>query len=162
MEAEAKKAQAFSKGYGYHPRPNNSNHALSNPRVLGSNHYASGHISDLIGQSTSFNPREVGEVVERFGVSQEVLPNMPMAECPGALATILLPYQRQGLAWMSDKESPKHPRSVLKTLCSSGKGSVRLTWTLPPIMPPLIRLLFLVEVFWLTTWDLGKPFKLYL
>ncbi|PGH08602.1 hypothetical protein GX51_01122 [Blastomyces parvus] len=70
-------------------------------------------LEDIIGQSTSFNPREMGQVVEKFGTNEEELARMPMAPCPKALSTELLPYQRQGLAWMLDKESPKFP----------GKGS---------------------------------------
>ncbi|OAX84217.1 hypothetical protein ACJ72_01403 [Emergomyces africanus] len=66
-------------------------------------------LEDIIGQSTSFNPREMGQVVEKFGTSENELAMMPMAACPKALSTELLPYQRQGLAWMLDKESPKLP-----------------------------------------------------
>ncbi|OJD15502.1 hypothetical protein AJ78_04233 [Emergomyces pasteurianus Ep9510] len=66
-------------------------------------------LEDIIGQSTSFNPREIGQVVEKFGTSENELAMMPMAACPKALSTELLPYQRQGLAWMLDKESPKLP-----------------------------------------------------
>ena len=64
---------------------------------------------ELIDQSSSFNPREIGKVVEEFGVNELDLANMPMAEGPAALATELLPYQRQGLAWMISKESPSIP-----------------------------------------------------
>ncbi|EEH06150.1 DNA repair and recombination protein RAD5B [Histoplasma capsulatum G186AR] len=66
-------------------------------------------LEDIIGQSTTFNPREMGQVVEKFGTNEEELARMPMAPCPKALSTELLPYQRQGLAWMLDKESPKLP-----------------------------------------------------
>lgn len=64
---------------------------------------------ELIDQSSSFNPREIGKVVKEFGVNELDLANMPMAEGPAALATELLPYQRQGLAWMISKESPSIP-----------------------------------------------------
>lgn len=66
-------------------------------------------LEDIIGQSITFNPREMGQVVEKFGTNEEELARMPMASCPKALSTELLPYQRQGLAWMLDKESPKLP-----------------------------------------------------
>lgn len=66
-------------------------------------------IEDLIERSTSFNPREMGQVVEKFGVNETELAKMPMADCPAELSTELLPYQRQGLAWMIEKESPKFP-----------------------------------------------------
>lgn len=64
---------------------------------------------ELLNQSSSFNPREIGKVVEEFGVKESDLANMPMAESPAALSTELLPYQRQGLAWMISKESPSVP-----------------------------------------------------
>ncbi|KAJ9257883.1 hypothetical protein DTO207G8_1660 [Paecilomyces variotii] len=66
-------------------------------------------LEDLIGQSSTFNPREMGQVVEKFGVDETDLENMPMAENPAGLTTELLPYQRQGLAWMIGKESPVLP-----------------------------------------------------
>ncbi|KMP03071.1 DNA repair protein rad-5 [Coccidioides immitis RMSCC 2394] len=66
-------------------------------------------IDDIIGQSVVFNPREMSQVVEKFGADEKELAAMPMAECPASLSTELLPYQRQGLAWMLDKESPQLP-----------------------------------------------------
>lgn len=71
-------------------------------------------ISDIIGQSVAFNPREMGQVVEQFGMDEKELASMPMAECPEALSTELLPYQRQGLAWMLVKESPQLPEAGSK------------------------------------------------
>lgn len=66
-------------------------------------------LDELIGQSSTFNPREIGQVVEDFGINESDLANMPMAETPAGLATELLPFQRQGLAWMINKESPNLP-----------------------------------------------------
>ena len=66
-------------------------------------------LDELINQSSIFNPRDIGQVVEDFGLNESDLANMPMAESPSALATELLPYQRQGLAWMIGKESPSLP-----------------------------------------------------
>lgn len=66
-------------------------------------------LEDLIGQSSTFNPREIGQVVEKFGVDETDLANMPMADNPEGLSTELLSYQRQGLAWMIEKESPILP-----------------------------------------------------
>ena len=66
-------------------------------------------IEDLIGGSERFNPREVGSVVEKFGAGEDALAAMPMADCPKKLATQLLPYQRQALAWLLEKESPQLP-----------------------------------------------------
>ena len=66
-------------------------------------------IEDLIDGSERFNPREVGSVVEKFGAGEDALAAMPMADCPKKLATQLLPYQRQALAWLLEKESPELP-----------------------------------------------------
>ncbi|KAL4980203.1 SNF2 family N-terminal domain-containing protein [Aspergillus desertorum] len=64
---------------------------------------------ELITQSTTFNPREIGRVAESFGLKESELGNMPMADNPSSLSTTLLPYQRQGLAWMISKENPQLP-----------------------------------------------------
>ncbi|KAI1944089.1 hypothetical protein LOZ66_000678 [Ophidiomyces ophidiicola] len=66
-------------------------------------------ISDIVAQSIAFNPREMGQVVEKFGTDEKELAKMPMADSPVALSTDLLPYQRQGLAWMLGRESPRLP-----------------------------------------------------
>ena len=66
-------------------------------------------IEDLIDGSERFNPREVGNLVEKFGAGEDALAAMPMAECPKKLATQLLPYQRQALAWLLEKENPQLP-----------------------------------------------------
>ena len=66
-------------------------------------------IEDLIDGSERFNPREVGNVVEKFGAGEDALAAMPMADCPKKLATQLLPYQRQALAWLLEKEDPQLP-----------------------------------------------------
>lgn len=78
------------------------------------------NLEDIIGQSSTFNPREIGQVVENFGMNDSDLANMPMADNPEALSTQLLPYQRQGLAWMIGKESPVLP--------ASESGSVVQLW----------------------------------
>ncbi|EAW12569.1 DEAD/DEAH box helicase [Aspergillus clavatus NRRL 1] len=68
-------------------------------------------LEDIIGQSSTFDPRNIGQVAENFGLNETDLVNMPMADTPASLSTELLPYQRQGLAWMVEKESPKFPAS---------------------------------------------------
>ena len=55
-------------------------------------------LEDLMETSQRFNPRELGEVTEKFGATEDALAQMPMAECPTKLKTELLPYQRQALA----------------------------------------------------------------
>ncbi len=66
-------------------------------------------LENLMETSQRFNPRELGEVTEKFGSSEDVLAQMPMAECPTKLQTQLLPYQRQALAWLLEKENPQLP-----------------------------------------------------
>jgi SWI/SNF-related matrix-associated actin-dependent regulator of chromatin subfamily A3 len=66
-------------------------------------------LEEIIQGSQRFNPREMGEVVEKFGTGEDVLAQMPMVDFPERLATKLLPYQRQALAWLLEKETPKLP-----------------------------------------------------
>ncbi|MCJ1289033.1 hypothetical protein MMC34_000565 [Xylographa carneopallida] len=77
-------------------------------------------LEDIMIESERFNPREIGEVVEKFGAGEDALSQMPMAEAPVRLATSLLPYQRQGLAWLQEKENPQLP--------SVGSGDVVQLW----------------------------------
>ena len=86
-------------------------------------------IGDIKAQSQRFNPREMGEVVEKFGAAEDILAAMPMADCPDKLATKLLPYQRQALAWLLDKESPELP--------APGSLDVVQLWKRPPHNPRL-------------------------
>ncbi|USP79733.1 Putative SWI/SNF-related matrix-associated actin-dependent regulator of chromatin subfamily A member 3-like 1 [Curvularia clavata] len=66
-------------------------------------------LEDIISGSERFNPRNMDEIVEEFGVKEEDLAAMPQAPQPEALLTELHPFQLQGLQWMLDKESPKLP-----------------------------------------------------
>lgn len=78
---------------------------LSAPTGLGAND----SFEELLNSSSFFNPREIGQVVESFGQKESELAKMPMADSPAGLSTELLPYQRQGLAWMISQESPVLP-----------------------------------------------------
>lgn len=66
-------------------------------------------IQDFVASSEQFRPRDVQEIVEQWGVGEDALSKMPMAEQPTDLISTLLPYQRQGLAWMLEKENPILP-----------------------------------------------------
>ncbi|KAJ5657727.1 uncharacterized protein N7484_001376 [Penicillium longicatenatum] len=79
---------------------------LSTPTGLGE---VTETIEDLINQSSTFNPREIGQVVESFGQKESDMAKMPMVDTPAGLSTELLPYQKQGLAWMIARESPTLP-----------------------------------------------------
>ncbi|OLN88164.1 Helicase-like transcription factor [Colletotrichum chlorophyti] len=50
-----------------------------------------------------------GDAVKSFIIDEDVLSQMPMAEQPAALESQLLPYQLQGLAWLTAKENPQLP-----------------------------------------------------
>lgn len=63
----------------------------------------------LVGASQSFTPREIGEVVQKFGMGEDDLAAYPSAAQPDRLATKMLPYQLQGLAWLLQKEHPTMP-----------------------------------------------------
>ncbi|KAI9649722.1 hypothetical protein NHQ30_002303 [Ciborinia camelliae] len=62
-------------------------------------------LAHFITNSERFNPREVDKMAEELGLPEDVLSKMPMADQPRALESKLLPYQRQGLAWMLEKEN---------------------------------------------------------
>lgn len=80
-------------------------------------------MEQIIQGSQHFNPREMGEVVERFGAGEDTLSQMPMAEFPERLATKLLPYQRQALAWLIEKENPRLPAVGSKDIVQLWKRS---------------------------------------
>ena len=80
---------------------------------------------ELVQGSERFNPREMGEVVQRFGAGEDVLAGMPMAEFPERLATQLLPYQRQALAWLLQKENPQLPAAGSSDVVQLWKRSPR-------------------------------------
>jgi len=66
-------------------------------------------IRDFVDSSERFNPREAAKIVEAWGAGEDALAKMPMADQPEGLKSTLLPYQRQGLAWMLKKENPVLP-----------------------------------------------------
>ncbi|KAL8673233.1 MAG: hypothetical protein Q9168_002345 [Polycauliona sp. 1 TL-2023] len=66
-------------------------------------------VDDIIQTSQRINPREMGEIVEKFGAGEEALSKMPMADFPSRLSTKLLPYQRQALFWLQAQEDPRLP-----------------------------------------------------
>jgi SWI/SNF-related matrix-associated actin-dependent regulator of chromatin subfamily A3 len=66
-------------------------------------------IEELLSNAQAFNPRDVQDVVNKFAAGEEVLEKMEMADQPSTMKTILLPYQRQGLKWMLEHESPRLP-----------------------------------------------------
>ncbi|GKT85482.1 rad5-like protein [Colletotrichum tofieldiae] len=61
----------------------------------------------MASQAVQGQPR--GDAVRSFVVDEDFLSKMPMADQPAVLESTLLPYQLQGLAWMTSKENPQLP-----------------------------------------------------
>lgn len=68
-------------------------------------------MEEVLSGTATFNPRDVQDAVNKFVAGESTLKDMPMSEQHSALATSLLPYQRQGLQWMLEKESPALPQN---------------------------------------------------
>ena len=66
-------------------------------------------MQELMAGSQTFNPREIGEHAEKFGVSEEDLEKLPKAAKPKRIITEMLPYQLQGLQWLFEKENLEPP-----------------------------------------------------
>ncbi|KAH9860477.1 hypothetical protein J1614_011808 [Plenodomus biglobosus] len=66
-------------------------------------------MEDIISGSMRFNPRNLDQMMEEFGVKEQDLAAMPKASQPEALQTKLHPFQLQALQWMLDRESPQLP-----------------------------------------------------
>lgn len=105
--AKKARAMALGKAAGWEATEDLAFSNLSTPTGLGGEQKT--NLEDLVSQSTTFNPRDIGQVVETFGQKEKDLVRMPMADTPAGLSTQLLPYQRQGLAWMIKQESPSFP-----------------------------------------------------
>ncbi len=71
-------------------------------------------LEQVMETAQNYNPREVQDVVNKFGAGEDVLSQLPMADQPATMKTQLLPYQRQGLRWMLNHES-----SILPPAASS-------------------------------------------
>ena len=80
-------------------------------------------IDQLLSGTSSFNPRDVQDAVNKFGAGEAVLSKMEMEEQPKAISTLLLPYQKQGLKWMLEHESPKLPTAGSKDMVQLWKHS---------------------------------------
>lgn len=80
-------------------------------------------LEDIMEESMRVNPRDLGKVVEKFGMGEDFLSQMPMAPFPEGLTTQLLPYQRQALAWLLEKENPELPPPGSKEIVQLWKRS---------------------------------------
>ncbi|KAK5125033.1 hypothetical protein LTR85_001224 [Meristemomyces frigidus] len=66
-------------------------------------------MDDLLEASQRFNPREIGQATDQYGMQEAALKNMPLATKPQSIKTEMLPYQLQALKWLLDHESPQPP-----------------------------------------------------
>lgn len=87
----------------------------SQPEWMGSQNPGTGSqqqeqsMDEIIGGSERFNPREIGKAAEKFGNTEDDMAAMPLSEQPKLIATKMLPYQLQALAWLREKENPVVP-----------------------------------------------------
>jgi SWI/SNF-related matrix-associated actin-dependent regulator of chromatin subfamily A3 len=88
-------------------------------------------LQDFIRSSERFKPRDVQELVEAWGFGEDALSKLPMADQPEGLVSTLLPYQRQGLAWMLEKENPVLP--------AEGSKDIVQLWKRPAARPKLFQ-----------------------
>ncbi|KAG5928060.1 hypothetical protein E4U42_001335 [Claviceps africana] len=70
-------------------------------------------LEDLLKQSQSVEVRSEADAIKPFAMDEKYLSEMPSCEQPSALKATLLPYQLQGLAWMTLKEKPTLPTKEL-------------------------------------------------
>ncbi|RDW69510.1 hypothetical protein BP6252_08530 [Coleophoma cylindrospora] len=66
-------------------------------------------IQDFVNNAERFRPRDIEKLADEWGAPEELLASLPMHAQPKRLCSILLPYQRQGLKWMLNKENPVLP-----------------------------------------------------
>ena len=64
-------------------------------------------------------------------MGEDAMSKMPMADQPEGLISTLLPYQRQGLAWMLEKENPVLP--------APGSTDVVQLWKRSPNRPNVFQ-----------------------
>lgn len=88
-------------------------------------------LQHFVNNAERFRPRDIEKLAEEWGAPEEMLENMPMADQPKGLASILLPYQRQGLAWMLSKEYPILP--------AEGSDDVVQLWKRSPERPKFFQ-----------------------
>ncbi|KAK0715646.1 RAD5-like protein [Lasiosphaeris hirsuta] len=93
-ESEARKAAMGLKGQGTSGFPSGE------PEVS---------LQELAQVSQAVNFRSGGDIAKSLAMDEAQLAKLPMAQQPSTIKATLLPYQLQGLAWLSAKEDPKFP-----------------------------------------------------
>lgn len=66
-------------------------------------------LEDLTRASEAVNFRAGGDIAQTLALNEDQLSKLPAAEQPEGVSATLLPYQLQGLAWLTAKENPTFP-----------------------------------------------------
>ncbi|KAJ4300622.1 hypothetical protein N0V88_003306 [Collariella sp. IMI 366227] len=66
-------------------------------------------LEQLAQTSQAVNFRAGGDIAQSLAMDEDQLSKMPQAQQPEQLVAKLLPYQLQGLAWLTTKENPAFP-----------------------------------------------------
>ncbi|GME26052.1 putative snf2 family helicase protein [Neofusicoccum parvum] len=120
-----KAAQQAAKKNKGNARASKSDQQWANGEVPGSSQNPDEQsLDDIVGESEKFNPRNVDQMVEKFGAQEADLENLPMAKQPEQISAQLLPYQLQGLKWLLDHENPQLP--------AAGSADVVQLWRRAP------------------------------
>ncbi|PNY27303.1 Helicase-like transcription factor, partial [Tolypocladium capitatum] len=82
-------------------------------------------LEDLMKKSDASQSHNGGDAIKTLIIGEDDLSKIPFAEQPAQLAATLLPYQLQGLAWMTLKENPKHPEKNAERLVQLWKHTSR-------------------------------------
>ncbi|KAG0653087.1 Sucrose nonfermenting 2 3 [Hyphodiscus hymeniophilus] len=104
------------KSMGYHSSQSSQpSSSQAEPEPVGIQHF--------VENSERFSPRDAEKIVDHWATGEEALSKMPMADQPEGLLSTLLPYQRQGLAWMLAQENPALPAVGSKDVVQLWKRS---------------------------------------
>ncbi|KAG6039818.1 hypothetical protein E4U41_002064 [Claviceps citrina] len=82
-------------------------------------------LEEILKQSHSVDLRSGTDAIKTFAMDEKYLSEMPSCEQPAALEATLLPYQLQGLAWMTLKENPALPTKELENIVQLWKQNSR-------------------------------------
>ena len=82
-------------------------------------------IQHFVENSERFSPRDAEKIVDHWAAGEDALSKMSMAEQPKGLISTLLPYQRQGLAWMLSQENPTLPAAGSEDVVQLWKRSTQ-------------------------------------
>jgi SWI/SNF-related matrix-associated actin-dependent regulator of chromatin subfamily A3 len=92
---QQRKAMGLKSGRGTAGLPSNSKEEVS--------------LEQLAQASMAVNFRAAGDVTQTLAMDEHQLSQLPKAEQPEKVSAKLLPYQLQGLAWLTARENPTFP-----------------------------------------------------